>query len=133
MPAGVDEDVVMLRVLKHAGTQVPCENDEVTPLGKPDTDNETDCAAPLISPAVIMFAPELACGSVTGPPFDNEKSNADGAGAGVGATGAGADGVKTPLRDGNLSVGFGPSAKLEPTTVSPNNTVTIAASSALMQ
>jgi hypothetical protein len=78
-----------------------------------------------------MVAPELPWVSVTVPPFVSEKSNAGGAGAAVGVTGA--DGVKTPLRDGGFRVAFGPSAKLEPTTVSPNNTAAIAASSALMQ
>jgi len=66
----------MASVLKHVGAQVPCENDDVTPLGNPDADRVTGWAAPLSSPVVIMVTPELARGSVIVPPFAIEKSNA---------------------------------------------------------
>ena len=83
----------MVSVLKQVGAQVLWENEDVTPLGKPDADRETDCAPPLSSDAVIMDTPELEGGSVTVPPCASEKSNAGGAGGDAtgGAASAGAE------------------------------------------
>jgi hypothetical protein len=72
-------------MLVQGGAQVACENDEVTPLGIPDTPSDTGRATPLLSVAVIMLTPLLACGIVIVPPFVNEKSKAGA--AGTGATG----------------------------------------------
>jgi hypothetical protein len=79
------DDVVSDRILVQVGAQVPCENDDVTPLGIPDTPSDTGRATPLLRAAVIIVAPVLESGIVMVPPFVNEKSKADA--AGTGATG----------------------------------------------
>jgi hypothetical protein len=46
VPAGVDDDVPIVNVLPAPEFTDEGLNDAVTPAGKPDADNDTDCADP---------------------------------------------------------------------------------------
>ena len=62
-----------------------CENNDVTPLGNPAADNAIGWAVPFTRVAVIIVTPERPGASVIVPPFDSEKSNAEGGGTLPGA------------------------------------------------
>ena len=54
-PAGADVEVERVRVELHVGVQDAAENDAVVPVGRPEAENETDCAVPETSVVVTVF------------------------------------------------------------------------------
>jgi hypothetical protein len=54
-PAGVDAEVVRVNVDEHAVLHDPGENAAVAPVGRPETENDTDRAVPETSVAVIVL------------------------------------------------------------------------------
>jgi hypothetical protein len=55
VPAGVDAEVVRVNVDEHVGLHDAGENAAVAPLGRPEAENDTDCAVPETSVAVIVL------------------------------------------------------------------------------
>ena len=55
VPAGVENEVAMVRVVEQVGLQEAIENP--APLGSPDTEKLTACVEPASSVAVMVVAP----------------------------------------------------------------------------
>ena len=75
--------VVCVCVVVFVGLFVCCVFFVVTPLGSPDTANETGCVAPETRVAVTKVEVEAPCTTDFAPPFEIEKSNAGGGGVTV--------------------------------------------------
>jgi hypothetical protein len=54
-PVGVDAEVVRVNVEEHAGLHEAGEKAAVAPVGRPDAENDTDCAVPETSAGVIVL------------------------------------------------------------------------------
>jgi hypothetical protein len=54
-PVGVDAEVVTVNVDEHAGLHDPGENEAIAPVGRPEAENDTDCAVPETTVAVIVL------------------------------------------------------------------------------
>ena len=55
VPAGVVVAVFIVMVVVQVGLHDVGENEDVAPVGNPDTEYETDCAVPEFNVAVIVF------------------------------------------------------------------------------
>ena len=75
-PVGVDADVVSVTVDEQVGLHDAGEGEAVAPVGKPDTEKETDCAVPETRVAVIVLDADCPRTTVLFPPLESEKSNA---------------------------------------------------------
>jgi hypothetical protein len=78
VPVGVDADVVSVSVDEQVGLHDPGENAAVAPVGRPEADNDTDCAVPETSVAVIVLVACCPWTTVLFPPFESEKSKVGG-------------------------------------------------------
>jgi hypothetical protein len=74
VPVGVDADVVSVSVDEQVGLHDPGENAAVAPVGRPEADNDTDCAVPETRVAVIVLVADCPGTTVLFPPFESEKS-----------------------------------------------------------
>ena len=54
-PVGVDADVVSVSVEEQVGLHDADEKEAVAPVGRPEAENETDCAVPETRVAVIVL------------------------------------------------------------------------------
>jgi hypothetical protein len=80
VPTAVEDVVLMVIVELQVGMHDPGANAPVAPAGRPETENVTPAAAPLVNVAVAALV-TLAPGATDfAPPVDSAKSNA---GAGV--------------------------------------------------
>src|SRR5207244_198298 len=79
-PVGVDADVVTVSVDEHAGLHEAGENAAVAPVGSPEAENDTDCAVPETSAAVIVLDTDCPGTTVLFPPLESEKSKDGGGG-----------------------------------------------------
>ena len=74
VPAGVVEDVLMVRVVEQVGVHDVEENEGVAPEGNPDWEKATDCAVPETSAAPMELETEAPWVTVLLPPLLREKS-----------------------------------------------------------
>ena len=79
VPVGVDDVVEMFRVVEQVGVHAVGEDDAVAPVGNPEAEKDTDCAAPETSAALIVLVTEAPWVTVLLPPLLREKSKAGGA------------------------------------------------------
>ena len=82
-PAGVDDDVLIVRVLLNVGRSDWGLKRHEDSNGSPSVqDRLTDSGVPLTKLTVIVLDPEAPLVTVMGPEVDREKSKPDGGGGG---------------------------------------------------
>jgi len=72
-PVGVDAAVVSVSVDEQVGLHDAGENEAVAPVGRPEAENETDCAVPETRLAVIVLETDCPWTTVLFPPLESEN------------------------------------------------------------
>ena len=65
-----------VNVEAQVGLHEVCDQNEVAPLGSPDTDKDTACVVPDVRVELMVLLTEEPCVTETFPEFDTEKSKA---------------------------------------------------------